>query len=60
MEPMEEEEEVDKEVNMGEVPPTRDSVPEQAPAPLVTLLVVAGIWVGGQVTRWLGKGQPPA
>ena len=41
-------EEVDKEMDMGEVPPTRDSAPEQAPVPPATWLVVAGIWAGGQ------------
>ena len=46
--PMEEDlEEVDKEMDVGEVPPTRDSVLEQALALPATLLVVAGIWAGG-------------
>ena len=40
-------EEVDKEIDVGEAPPTRDLVPEQAPAPLATLLVMAGICMGG-------------
>ena len=47
--PIEEDvEEVDKEMDVGEVPPTRDLAPGQAPALLATLLVMAGIWVGGQ------------
>ena len=47
--PMEEDvEEVDAEMDVGEAPPTGDLVPEQAPAPLATMLVMAGIWVGGQ------------
>ena len=47
--PMEEDiEEADAEMDVGEVPPTGDLAPEQAPAPPVTLLAMAGIWVGGQ------------
>ena len=41
-------EEVDKEMDVGEVPPTRDAAPEQAPALPATLLAMSGIWVGGQ------------
>ena len=46
--PMEEDvDEVDEEMDMGEAPPTRESASEQALAPPVTLLVIAGIWAGG-------------
>ena len=46
--PMEEDvEEVDTEMDMGEVPPTGVLVPEQAPAPPATMLAMAGIWAGG-------------
>ena len=48
VEPIEEgEEEVDKEADVGEAPPTGDSAPEQVPAPWVTLPVAPGSWVGG-------------
>ena len=40
-------EEVSEEVEVGKVPPTGESVPEQAPALLETLLVAARIWAGG-------------
>ena len=40
-------EEVDKEMDVEEAPPTRDSALEQAPALLATLLATAGIWAGG-------------
>ena len=40
-------EEVDVEMDVGEVPPTGVSAPEQAPALPATMLVMAGIWVGG-------------
>ena len=40
-------EEADAEMDMGEVPPTGVSVPEQAPALPATMLAMAGIWVGG-------------
>ena len=47
--PIEEDvEEVDAEIDVGEAPPTGDSVPEQAPAMLATMLAMAGFWVGGQ------------
>ena len=36
-------EEVDMEIDVGEVPPTGVSVPEQAPALLATMLVTDGI-----------------
>ena len=50
--PMEEDvEETDKEMDVGEVLPTRNLVPEQLPAPPATLLVTAGIWVGGRGDR---------
>ena len=49
-------EEVDKEVDLGELAPTGDLAPEQAPAPLVTLLVVAGIWEGGWADEVAGRG----
>ena len=51
---MEEEEEVDKEVDMGEVPPNGDSVPEQALVPWASLPVAARFWAGApsdQVAR---------
>ena len=35
-------------MDVGEVPPTEDLVPEQAPTPLETMMAMAGIWVGGQ------------
>ena len=41
-------EEVDKEMDIGEVPPIGVLAPEQALALLETLLVMAEIWVGGQ------------
>ena len=41
-------EEADKEMDMGEAPPTGELLPEQAPAPPATLLVTAGIWAGVQ------------
>ena len=40
-------EEVGEDADMGEMPPTEESMPEQVPAPLATLLVAAGIWAGG-------------
>ena len=53
--PMEEDvEEADKDMDVGEVPPTGDSVPEQAPALPATLLVAAGIWAGGQGNQVAG------
>ena len=46
--PMEEDvEETDEEMDMGEVPPTKDLLLEQVPAPPATLLVKARIWAGG-------------
>ena len=36
-------EEADIEMDVGEVPPTGDLVPEQAPAPQATLLAMTGI-----------------
>ena len=56
------------EMDVGEVPPTGVSAPEQAPAPPATMLAIAGIWVGGpsgQVAepgasvRGLGERCPP-
>ena len=41
-------EEVDKEMDNGEMHPTGDSEPKQAPALPATFLAMAGIWVGGQ------------
>ena len=52
-------EEADKEVDMGEAPPTGDSAPEQAPVSLVTLLAAAGIWVGGPSDQVAGR-EPAA
>ena len=40
-------EEADTEMDVGEAPSTGVSVPEWAPAPLETMLAMAGIWVGG-------------
>ena len=40
-------EEVDTEMDVGEAPPIGFLAPEQAPAPPVTMLVMAGIWAGG-------------
>ena len=48
-------EEADKEVDMGEAPPTGDSVPEQATVPWVTLPAVAGFWVGGPSDQVAGR-----
>ena len=46
--PMEEDvEEADTEMDVGEAPPTGVLAPEQVPAQLATMLVMAGIWVGG-------------
>ena len=66
--PMEEDvEDADAEIDVGEAPPTGDSVPEQAPAPPVTMLMTAGIWAGspsGQVAEPVvslrGQGKAPA
>ena len=42
--PMEEDvKEADAEMDIGEAAPTGDSVPEQVPAPPVTMLAMAGI-----------------
>ena len=49
-------EEADAEMDMGKVPPTGDSAPEQAPVPLVTMLAMAGIWAGGQDDQVAGPG----
>ena len=49
-------EEADEEMDVGEVPLTRDSVQEQALAPMATLLVMAGIWAGGQGDQVAGQG----
>ena len=40
-------EEVDAEIDVGEVPPTGVSAPEEAPAPPPMMLASAGIWGGG-------------
>ena len=53
-------EEADKEMDMGEVPPTRDLVPEQVPAPPATLLAMAGIWAGGRGDQVAGLAIQPA
>ena len=46
--PMEEDvEEADIEIDVGEARPTGDLVLEQAPAPPVTMLMMASIWAGG-------------
>ena len=39
--------EADAEMDVGEVPPTGVSAPEQGPALLATMLATAGIWAGG-------------
>ena len=45
--PMDEDiEEADVEMDLGEVPPTGVSAPEQAPPPLTTMLAMAAIWMG--------------
>ena len=54
VEPMEEDEEVDKEVDVGEAPPTGDLVPEQVLALLATLLAEARIWAGGPGDQMAG------
>ena len=41
-------EEADVEMDVGEAPPIGELAPEQVPALLATMLVMAGIWVGGQ------------
>ena len=40
-------EEADAEINVGEAPPTGVLAPEQVLVPPATILVMAGIWVGG-------------
>ena len=40
-------EEADAEMDVGEAPPTGVLVPEEALAPPVTMLAMAGIWAGG-------------
>ena len=47
-------EKADEEMNVGEAAPTRELAPEQAPAPLETWLVMAGIWAGGQKDQVAG------
>ena len=47
MEELVEEEEADKDADVGEAPPTEDLVPEQVLAPQATLLVASRIWAGG-------------
>ena len=55
--PMEEDAEgADAEMDVGEVPPTGDLAPEQVLAPLATMLVIAGIWTGGQDDQVAGPG----
>ena len=51
-----EEEEGGEDADVGEAPPTEESVPEQVPVPPVTLLVVAGIWAGGPGDQLAGQG----
>ena len=47
-------EEADKDIDVGEVPPTGDSAPEQAPVPLATCWQQLEFrWVV-KVTRWPG------
>ena len=41
-------EEADIEMDVGEGTPTRNLAPEQALVPPVTMLAMAGIWVGSQ------------
>ena len=43
-------------MDVGEVPPTGVSVPEQAPAPLATMLAMAGIWAGGPSSQVAEQG----
>ena len=49
-------EEVDKEVDMGEVPFSGVLVAEQALVPPAALLAVAGIWTGGPSNQVDGQG----
>ena len=49
-------EEADKEMDVGEAPPTGDSVPDQVLAPPATMLEMAGIWMGGQDDQVAGPG----
>ena len=44
-------EEADKQVDVGEVPPTGDLAPEQAPVPRATLPAIAGFWAGNQTNK---------
>ena len=48
-------EEADKEVDVGEVPPTGHSAPEQVLAPWVTLPAVARFWLGGPNDQVAGR-----
>ena len=50
------EEEADKEMDVGEVPPTGYLAPEQVPVPPATLLAVARIWAGGPGDQVAGQG----
>ena len=52
-------EEADADIDVGEAPPTEDTVPEKAPAPLVTMLAMVGIWAGGQDDQVAGPGISP-
>ena len=49
-------EEADKEIDVGEAPLTRESVPEQVPAPLMPLLAAFGIWAGNPGDQVVGGG----
>ena len=49
-------EEADKEIDMGEAPLTRESVPEQVPAPPMPLLAAFGIWAGSPGDQVVGRG----
>ena len=49
-------EEVDTEMEAGEAPPTGDLAPEQVLVPPATMLVMAGIWAGGQDDQVAGPG----
>ena len=50
--PMEEDvEEADAEMDVREAPPTGVSAPEQVPTLPATMLVMAVIWMGGQVAE---------
>ena len=58
MEESVEKEEAGKDVDVGEVPPTEESVPEQAPALPATLLAASRMWAGGPGDQVARQGPP--